>query len=215
MHAENAPNHASSRRRVLVVDDSANVRMMIRLSLKRTGLDIVETPTGEEALEFMATSSGSDPVAVLICEIKLPGLSGQDIIRQFRTRWPSVCIIVFTGDANMEVAHELLKIGVRKYFLKPALPEEVLNTVQSALAEHQPPQPTYAVSDTVSMSTAQGGSPSRHYVSAAKSESSASKSSQETATGFHCGLYTRAHDSTGSTAVGIVTIASRQWGLSS
>ena len=122
--------------RVLIVDDEADVRKSIRLSLTKADYDVVEAEDGEQAIA--AIRSGDNPLAVsaVICDLVMPKVNGMEAIAFFRSQFPRVPILVLTGHANIENVSELYKQGVVDYLLKPIAPEKLLAVVEKAMQKH-------------------------------------------------------------------------------
>ncbi|TVP75007.1 MAG: response regulator [Gemmatimonadales bacterium] len=131
--------------RVLLVEDSRAVRSVTRRILERAGLQVVESSTAEDALEAMGVMEAlgvmgaeeealiQDPPAppfdLVLTDVSMPGLSGMDLARELRRRWPSLPVVVMSGQAApaREVA-PLLEDGsgvpvrfISKPFSPPAL----------------------------------------------------------------------------------------------
>ncbi len=122
--------------RVLVVDDEADVRKSIRLSLTKADYDVVEAENGEQAIA--AIRSGDNPLAVsaIICDMVMPKVGGMEAIAFFRSQFPGGPILVLTGHPNIENMTELYKQGVVDYLVKPIAPEKVLAAVEKAMQTH-------------------------------------------------------------------------------
>ncbi len=123
--------------RVLVVDDEADVRKSIRLSLTKADYDVVEAEDGEQAIA--AIRSGDNPllVSAIICDLVMPKVNGIEAIAFFRSQFPSVHILVLTGHPNIEDTSELYKQGVVDYLLKPIAPEKLLEAVEKAVSKRK------------------------------------------------------------------------------
>jgi CheY-like chemotaxis protein len=103
--------------RILVVDDQRDVRRMIAdgLQMLGPGMDIVELPSGEEALLVAFRKQ----VHLLITDIKLPGISGLDLVKRIRKNNPDLKIIMITGLTDPEVKEQVDQIGADAFFYKP------------------------------------------------------------------------------------------------
>jgi len=123
--------------RVLIVDDEADVRKSIRLSLTKADYDVVEAEDGEQAIA--AIRSGDNPLAVsaVICDLVMPKVNGMEAIAFFRSQFPGVPILVLTGHPNIDNMTELYKQGVVDYLVKPIAPEELLAVVEKAVSKHK------------------------------------------------------------------------------
>lgn len=122
--------------RVLVVDDEADVRKSVRLTLTKAGYEVIDANDGEEAIK--AIKSGDNPLMIdaVVCDIHMPKVNGVEAILYFQDQFPSVPIIVMTGDANLDRATTLLKKGVADYLIKPVAPQTLLAAVHKAAKEH-------------------------------------------------------------------------------
>jgi len=123
--------------RVLIVDDEADVRKSIRLSLTKADYDVLEAEDGEQAIA--AIRSGDNPLAVsaVICDLVMPKVNGMEAIAFFRSQFPGVPILVLTGHPNIENMTELYKQGVVDYLVKPIASEKLLATVEKTVSKHK------------------------------------------------------------------------------
>ena len=122
--------------RVLVVDDEADVRKSVRLTLVKAGYDVVEAEDGEKAIQ--AIRSGDNPlmIDVIVTDIHMPKVNGMEAIAFFRSQFPSVPVIVLTGQPALKGAGDLYKQGVVEYLVKPIEPEKLTAAVHKAAKEH-------------------------------------------------------------------------------
>lgn len=117
--------------RILIVDDQRDVRRMFAdgLQMLGPGMDIVELPSGEEALLVAFRKA----VHLLIADIKLPGISGLDLVRRIRKNNPDVKIIMITGLTDPGIKEQVEQIGADAFFYKPVRMGELLETAQKCL----------------------------------------------------------------------------------
>ena len=122
--------------RILVVDDDEEVRKSVRLTLTKAGYDVVEAEDGEKGVE--AIRSGDNPIAVdtIICDIHMPNVNGMEAIAYFRQQFPSVPVIVLTGQPDLSGATTLFKQGIVEYLTKPVTPEELTEAVNKVAKDH-------------------------------------------------------------------------------
>lgn len=121
--------------RVLVVDDEADVRKSLKMTLTKAGFDVIEAEDGEKAIK--AIKSGDNPLLVdtIICDIFMPKVNGVEAIAFFRKQFNSVPVIVLTGKPEPRMASGLFKQGVVDYLIKPVEPQELLYAVKKAVNE--------------------------------------------------------------------------------
>ena len=119
--------------RILVVDDEADIRKSVRLSLSKAGYDVVEAEDGGKAIQ--AIRSGDNPLMIdtVICDLVMPKVNGMEAIAYLRSQFPGVPIIVLTGHPNVENAAELFKQGVVDYLVKPIVPDKLVAAVNKAV----------------------------------------------------------------------------------
>lgn len=118
--------------RVLIVDDEAPIRLIMRDLLAREGYDVMTADNGEDALTLIHER----PFDLLLLDLKMPGISGIEVAERARACQPDVEMIILTGHGSLESAVEGMHLRVFDYLLKTADPEHVLNRVRAAI-EHQ------------------------------------------------------------------------------
>ncbi|MBI4201223.1 MAG: response regulator [Chloroflexi bacterium] len=114
---------------VLVVDDERTIRENLERLLKLGNFEPAVAASGGEALERL---SKQEYEAVLL-DIKMPGLSGMDILRRLRADHPDTYVIMVTAVSDVETAIEAMKLGAYDYVLKPFNLDEILLRVQKAI----------------------------------------------------------------------------------
>jgi DNA-binding NtrC family response regulator len=100
---------------ILVVDDDPKIGKLFERTLAQTGLSIQTTQDPEHGLEILK-SGGID---VLVTDLRMPGLTGLDLLHRTRTVAPKCDVILMTGNASVESAREALKHGAADYLTKP------------------------------------------------------------------------------------------------
>jgi len=119
------------RRRVLIVDDQRDVRRMLRAALETlgAGISITDVPSGEEAILVISRQ----PVDLLISDVRLPGISGLELIERTRVRNPELHLILITGMTDDATHQQLEKAMADAYFFKPIQIGEFLDAVQELM----------------------------------------------------------------------------------
>ncbi len=119
-------------RSVLVVDDERNMRMVMEMALDDAGYRVLAAEGAEEALGLLR-----DPdLDVVISDLKMPGMSGEEFVARCRRERPDVAVIVATAYGSIRSAIECIQAGAADYLTKPFEPEELQFAVQSALRLH-------------------------------------------------------------------------------
>ena len=121
--------------RILIVDDEADIRKSLRLTLSKTGYDVVEAENGEAAIKVIRSGDNPLKVDAIICDLYMPKVNGQEAITFFRAQFPSVPVIVLTGQPDVNSASSLYKKGIADYLVKPIDPEKLKQVVAKAVKE--------------------------------------------------------------------------------
>ena len=118
--------------RLLIVDDEKNIRLTLRQTLERADLDLgVETAAdGEEALGALQKQDYD----LVLLDIKMPGLSGIDVLRRVREVRPQVRIVMITAHGTIDNAVEAMKLGAVDFVKKPFSGKEIQQIVRQVLA---------------------------------------------------------------------------------
>ena len=123
---------ASAKASVLIVDDERGPRESLRMILN-PAFRVVCAKSGSEALERLA----SEPIDVVTLDLKMRGMSGEEVMRTIRAVHPHVEIIVITGCASLESATEGIRFGICDYLQKPFDLVQVMAAVTRALARRR------------------------------------------------------------------------------
>ncbi len=117
--------------RVLVVEDNHEVALMVTASIKTLGaeIDVLDVPSAEEALLI----STSLPVDLVVLDIRLPGMSGLEMVTKLRKRKPETKIILVTGVEDEEIRQQVSEAGAEAFFFKPIAITTFLDVVKRSL----------------------------------------------------------------------------------
>jgi len=102
-------------RRLLVIDDEKEIRDVLTRFFVSKNYEVVTAESGEAGLEVIET----EPVDAVLLDIKMPGMSGLETLRQIRARKPELPVIMVTGESDKEVARSAMKDGAFDYLVKP------------------------------------------------------------------------------------------------
>ena len=117
----NAEDTTAAVLRVLVVDDEPSMRDMLRIVLRRDGYDVAVARNGAEAIEILQR----DPIDLLLSDIRMPDVSGVDVLRAAKDVNRDVVAIMMTAFASTDTAVEALRLGANDYFTKPFSMDEL------------------------------------------------------------------------------------------
>jgi DNA-binding response OmpR family regulator len=113
---------------VLIVDDEDGFRSVLVRRLLSRGIQAFGVGRGEEALELLQTRN----IDVVLLDIKMPGMSGVDVLRHMREQGCKAEVIVLSGHVFLDAAVEIMDFGVNDYLLKPCDTEELMDRITLA-----------------------------------------------------------------------------------
>ncbi len=115
---------------VLLVDDEPSWLRAMDLALERTlGTENQTCLDSRKAMQILA----SEPVSLVLLDITMPHLSGQELLQQIKQRYPLLPVIMTTGLAQIELAVECMRLGAFDYFVKTTEVERIMNGIRRAL----------------------------------------------------------------------------------
>ncbi len=114
---------------VLVVDDESVILSSCKAALTRSGHEVDTALSAEEALERIEAKK----YAVVITDLKMPRLSGMDLLRIVKEKEPETDVIMITGYGTVHSAVEAMKLGAFDYIPKPFTPNELRSVVGRAV----------------------------------------------------------------------------------
>lgn len=120
-------------KRILVVDDEENLRRVTQLKLQQAGYEAMTAPDGRQALEMLARH----PRDLVLTDLKMPGMSGIDLLRKIKEEYPEVVVIVITAFGTIESAVEAMRLGAYDYIIKPVNAEALRLVISRALEHHR------------------------------------------------------------------------------
>lgn len=115
--------------RILVVDDEETVRNLLQRTLAEAGYNVTTAANGEETLSVVSQGE----VEVVLLDIKMPGMSGIEVLGKLTADWPDICVIIVTAVVDTQTAVEALKMGAYDYITKPFNRDEVVKKVKEAV----------------------------------------------------------------------------------
>jgi len=116
--------------RVLIVDDDSAILKVLSAQLAQAGIRSFAAESGERALVVL----DSQPVDVVLTDLRMPGMGGMALLTRIARSWPDVPVIVLTAHGSIQLAVETMKAGAADFIVKPFDRDEVLFVVRKALA---------------------------------------------------------------------------------
>ena len=120
---------AGEQERVMVVDDEEAVRSLLQRTLEEAGYDVATATNGEEALDKMSQLN----IGVVFLDVKMPGMSGLEVLGKLTADWPDTCVIMATAVVDAQTAVEAMKMGAYDYITKPFNRDDVILKLRRAL----------------------------------------------------------------------------------
>ena len=115
-------------RRVLVVDDEENIRLVLRTLLRKHGYEVEMADSGESALRLVDTF-GPD---VILTDVRMPKMGGLDLLATLKAKQSLSTVIVMSAYGSVDLALEAMKAGAYDYVSKPFKPEEIVLVLKKA-----------------------------------------------------------------------------------
>jgi DNA-binding NtrC family response regulator len=119
-------------KRILIVDDEPNVRLIYRVTLETEGYAVEESGTAEEALQKMRRS----PADLAILDLRMPGADGLTLLAEMRQAQILTPAIIITAFSDVPNAVKAMKLGAIDFLQKPLRPEELRSVVREVLERH-------------------------------------------------------------------------------
>ena len=117
-------------RKVLVLEDEANIRGFIVINLRRAGYEVIEAESGEEALEKLKAQKD---IRVALLDVMLPGIDGFEVCRRLRAHDATIGIIMLTARSQEMDKVTGLMTGADDYVTKPFSPAELTARVDALM----------------------------------------------------------------------------------
>jgi len=114
---------------ILIIEDEAKMRRLLELNLGEDGFKTLSAGDVETGLKLLA----SEPVHLVLTDLKLPGMSGLDFLQTAKQQNPALPIVVMTAFGSVETAVEAMKAGASDYVLKPFSLAEIRMVVRKEL----------------------------------------------------------------------------------
>ena len=118
-------------KRILIVDDDPAQRRILEETVKRFGFDACSAASGEQAIEVLEGAERST-ISLVLLDLVMPGVGGMAVLEHMKTR-SGPPIIVLTANGSVDAAIAAIRLGAVDFVIKPASPERLEVSIQSAL----------------------------------------------------------------------------------
>jgi len=115
---------------IMIVDDSAMIRMQVKRALKGAGHEVLEAVDGVDAL---AKLEGRNP-ALLVCDVNMPRMNGLELLEQLKARGFGAPIVMLTTEGQPDMIRKARLLGAKGWMIKPFKPEMLLASVKKLVA---------------------------------------------------------------------------------
>ncbi len=120
------------RKRILIVDDEPNVRLVFRTALATLGAEIAVAEDGESALDRLERQSFD----LVLLDLKMPHVDGMETLRRLRERGDDTPVVIVTAHGDVPHAVEAMKLGAIDFLSKPLAPAMLRGVAAEVLARH-------------------------------------------------------------------------------
>ncbi|MBK5275173.1 MAG: sigma-54-dependent Fis family transcriptional regulator [Desulfuromonadales bacterium] len=117
------------RPKILIIDDDTSLRRVLEYNLQEAGYAVATASSGEDGLALFDEVSP----ALVITDMKMPGMDGMQVLKAVKERSPETLVIVITAFGTVDIAVEAMKAGAYDYITKPFNRDELRLTVAKAL----------------------------------------------------------------------------------
>ncbi|MBF0101564.1 MAG: response regulator [Desulfobacterales bacterium] len=119
--------------KLMLVDDEERFLVTTRKLMEKKGFSVETANSGITALEKLKQVE----VHVIVLDVKMPGMDGLTVLKEIKTLYPLVEVIMLTGHATIESAIDGLKLGATDYLMKPTDLEDLMIKVNDAYTKRQ------------------------------------------------------------------------------
>ncbi len=121
-------------KQILVVDDSATMRQMLRFTLSGANFDVVEAGDGQEAVAKLTNGGGAKP-HLIITDLNMPVMDGMALIKEIRgmEAYKFTPILMLTTEASDEKKKEGRAAGATGWIVKPFNPDQLIKIIQKVM----------------------------------------------------------------------------------
>lgn len=118
-------------RTVLVVEDEADLLFTVTLALEMNGFRVVQTSSGEAALEVVA----ADRPDAVVLDLRLPGIDGWEVLRRLGDEQTSPPVVLLSAQVDAATASRAMALGCHAYLAKPFRPAELASVLEELMNE--------------------------------------------------------------------------------
>ena len=125
-------------KRILIIDDEKDICLLLERFLAKKGYDCKAVSDENEGFDLIKQNAYD----LVITDLRLPSISGIELLQKIKILSPATKVIIITGYSDIKTAVEAIKYGASDYVSKPLYPDELLNTIKTALEQEETPSNT-------------------------------------------------------------------------
>ncbi len=118
---------------IVVTDDDSAIRKILQIFLQKSGYMVTLCKHGEELLQVLEANSSN--VDLVLLDIKMPGLSGLELLEITQQKYPLIPVIMLTAFNDLDTGMKAMRLGAKDYLAKPVSRNVLLTSVTRILAE--------------------------------------------------------------------------------
>ena len=114
---------------ILVIDDSATMRMIVIKSLRQAGFDsatVIEASGAKEALQKVAAGG----IDLVLCDVNMPEVTGIELVKVVKTKLKNLPVVMITTESSAEMKEQMIAAGANGIITKPFPPEELKKVLE-------------------------------------------------------------------------------------
>jgi two-component system, response regulator, stage 0 sporulation protein F len=119
--------------KILIVDDQYGIRILLCEVFQKEGYTTYQAANGKQALAI----AGKDKPDLVILDMKLPGMGGDEILRRLKSIDPNIRVIMMTAYGELDLIQEAMELGALTHFTKPFDIDELKDKVSDYIKENE------------------------------------------------------------------------------
>jgi len=119
--------------RILIIDDEAALRQSLARILQQAGFEATTAESAEQGFSLIESTDFN----LIFMDLRMPGIAGLDALKLIHNSHPSLPVVLFTAQPDLNSAVEALRSGATDYLLKPLKPQAIIERAQTILASQQ------------------------------------------------------------------------------
>lgn len=118
---------------LLIIDDEASIRKTLARILQQAGFEVTTAESAEQGLDYLKTTQFD----MILSDLRMPGMHGMEALKIIHANHPTLPVILFTAQPDVNSAVEALRHGATDYLLKPIKPEAIIERTRAILMNQQ------------------------------------------------------------------------------